>query len=318
MYERQKKLLWSQLKVGLLITGALGVMFATVFFWGQITSVFVPKAEVRARFPAVAGLRIGAPVWLLGVEIGTVKYIDLDQGFVSVGLSVRENNLELIHQDATASILTIGLLGDKYVAIEPGSSAKPSIDNGATIEGENPPGMAEIVETSAKSIQKVDEFLNLFEGLVDDIEEGRGTIGQLLSDTLLYQELRATISNLAVVTNKVRNGDGTAAKLIEDPTMYNELTRAGSELSRFGAQLNDTANTISRLTSSAELYNHLLDASAQLDTVMNRIENGEGLAGTVISDPELARELRNTMNNVNGLMEDIKENPKKYFSFELF
>lgn len=318
MNEHQKKLVWSQLKVGLVITAALGVMFATIFFWGRITSVFVPKATIVARMPAVQGLRNNAPVWLLGVEIGVVQNIELKEDGVWVVLSVRENKLRLIHSDATASILTIGLLGDKYVAIEPGSTEEPTIEPGAVIDGENPPGMAEIVETSARSIQKVDEFLNLFESVVSDIEEGRGTIGRLLGDTLLYDQLREITVNLAQISRTIRYGEGTAGKLLRDPSMYNDLAQAGKELSRFGAQLNDTSGTINKLVSNDEIYRNLLQTTRELDSIMTRIESGEGLAGSLISDKELARQLQRTMQRIDALLEDIMQDPKQYFNFELF
>jgi len=73
MFEVKKKLTWSKLKVGLLITSALVVLLLTVFFAGGIENMFIKKVEISASIADVRGLRVGSPVWLSGIEIGTVN-----------------------------------------------------------------------------------------------------------------------------------------------------------------------------------------------------------------------------------------------------
>ena len=73
MYEYQKKITWSTLKTGIVITIALVILLAAVFFSSNISSLFTSKFDLITRISNVQGLRTGAPVWLFGVEVGVVK-----------------------------------------------------------------------------------------------------------------------------------------------------------------------------------------------------------------------------------------------------
>ena len=93
-----------------------------VFFAGNIEELFVKKVELKANFRDVGGLRKGAPVWLFGTEIGAVRGIDLNPTYGTVvTMSINRSALPYIRKDSNASVLTMGLLGDKYVEISAGS-----------------------------------------------------------------------------------------------------------------------------------------------------------------------------------------------------
>ncbi len=131
MADTKKQLRWSRLKVGSVITLALLILLVTVFFAGNLEEFFSKKIDLKTHFGDVKGLRRGAPVWVFGTEVGSVREIDLDPAYgTMVTMRINKSALPFIKEDAKASILTMGLLGDKYVEISGGSPAAGPIRPG--------------------------------------------------------------------------------------------------------------------------------------------------------------------------------------------
>ncbi|HWR59238.1 MAG TPA: MlaD family protein [Thermodesulfovibrionales bacterium] len=353
MFDLKKQLMWSKLKVGLVITAALAVLFFTVFFAGGIESLLSPKAELKAKIHDVKGLRKGAPVWLSGIEIGSVKDIRLDPGYGTVvTLSVRKGALDYIKKDSHASVLTMGLLGDKYVEISGGSPDAGHAAKGDTIKGAAQIELKDVMEVGTMSIKQVSDFLKKLDTLVSKIEEGQGSIARFISDPALYNNLRDSAKTLSLTLkemkeaqgsmklfiedpslynklltassaverfgNTLNEGSGSLKKIIDDPTLYNKMVAATSSIEEFGKKLNEGQGTLRKLADNAELYDNLNRAALQLSSITERIDRGEGLAGTLVKDKELSGELKGTVVQLKELLKDMREHPKSYFKFSLF
>ena len=353
MFDIKKQFLWSKLKVGLVMTLALFTLFITVFFSSSIENLLSPKVELKAQIQNVKGLRKGAPVWVSGIEVGSVKNISLHPEYGTiVTLAVNKNTLDFLRKDSEASILTMGLLGDKYIELTGGSPKAEPIKPGDMINGMAVIELKDVVEISASSIKKMSDFINKLDHLVTKIEKGEGTVAKfltdpaiyenlkdisatlssvlheikdgqgtvrmLLQDPTLYEKLVATTSSLEELSRKLNNGSGTLNKLIEDPSLYNRMLAATSSFEEFTLVLNDKQGTLRRLAEDPDLYESLSRASQQLSSIMEKIESGEGIAGELITDKELAGNLKDTITDIRGLTKDMKENPKKYFKFSLF
>jgi phospholipid/cholesterol/gamma-HCH transport system substrate-binding protein len=318
MYERRKRLLWANLKVGLVVTAAIAIVFFAVFFWGRIGVLFAARAPLMVRIPSVGGLRNGAPVWLLGVEIGRVDHIELQGREVIVTLSILRSKMEFIHQDARAEVLTMGLLGDKFMSIEPGTQRTPSVEPGAVIPGYNPPELGEIVEASVRSVEQVELFFQRMDRILTVVETGEGIISSLLTDSALGEDIQQFVADARSITQSVRSGRGTLGRMVRDPSLYRNAVAAIAEYRQFGRMLTDSTGTLHKLVVNDTLYDNLNRAAAQLATVMTRIEAGQGVAGSLISDREMAEDVATMLRSINALLLDIRRDPGRYFSFELF
>ena len=353
MFDIKKQLMWSKLKVGLLISLALAVLFLTVFFAGSIERIFSPKIDIRAQIGDVKGLRKGAPVWLSGVEIGSVKRIKLHKDFGAlVTLSIRKSALSFIKKGAHASVLTMGLLGDKYVELSGGDPEARPVEPGEMIEGMAQVEMKDVMETSVHSIQRLNDLIKRFDHLVAMIEKGEGTVAKLLSDPSLYHNLSGASKTLSLTLEEMRNARGTVKRLIEDPALYESMLAAASSVEDFGKKLNEGSGTLRKLIEDPSLYERLLStassmegftkslnqgsgtlrmlaedpdlyvnlnrASQKLSSILERIERGEGVAGALVGDRELAVALKDTVAEVRDLVQDIRNHPKRYFSFSIF
>jgi phospholipid/cholesterol/gamma-HCH transport system substrate-binding protein len=346
MFEMKKKLLWSKLKAGLVITVALFTLFMTVFFAGSIENLFSPKFHLKVQIPNVKGLRGGAPVWVSGIEVGSVKELDLSREYGTiVHLSVDRDVMGFIKKDSRASVLTMGLLGDKYIELTTGSPGAESLHEGDIIQGNAQIEFQDIMETSATSIEKLSELITRIEKsegtlakfltdpevynnltdsteklslLLGDIRDSKGTVMMLLKDPSLYNDLKATVSSLEDLSRTVNESSGTFKKLVEDPALYDRLLSASISLEKFGKEINESRGTFRKLVEDPVLYDNLSSATEKLTIILQDIDKGKGVAGTLVNDEELARELKETIAELRKLTSDIKDHPKKYFKFSIF
>lgn len=327
MFDMKKQMMWAKLRVGLVITLALLTLFVTVFFAGNIQTLFSPKVQIKAEIKDVRGLRKGSPVWISGIEIGSVKSIDLNPEYGTlVTMSINKDAVKFIKKDSQASVLTMGLLGDKYVEISDGGSAQAEpIKSGEVIKGTTQLEIQDIVNASSESIQKVTEFMDKFGNFIEKIEKGEGTVAKFLTDPSIYNNLRETTKTLSGIVKDFKESEGTMKLLMKDPSLYNKLLNTTSSLEEFSGKLNKGQGTLKRLAEDQQLYENLNTASKQLSLILERIDSGEGVAGSLVKDKELDREMKDTLielktsvTEFKGLIKDIREHPKKYFKFSVF
>jgi len=326
MFDKKKQLMWSKLKVGLVTTLALGVLFLTIFFAGDIHEIFVPKVKIKADIKDVRGLRKGSPVWFSGIEIGSVKDIKLDPAVGTiVTMSISQDDIKFVKKDSKASVLTMGLLGDKYVEISSGSPDAEPVEPGDIIKGSVQLEIQDIVNASSKSLTKITEFIGKLESLLDKFEKSQGTVAKFLNDPSIYDNLKETTATLSEIVKDINDSEGSFKMFIEDPSLYNRMDRATASMEEFSRNLNEGEGTIAKLVRDPEIYDNLNKASKQLSVVIERIESGEGLVGTLLSDRELSIELKdtivelkNSLSEFEELITEIKANPDKYIKFSVF
>jgi phospholipid/cholesterol/gamma-HCH transport system substrate-binding protein len=326
MFDMKKQLMWSKLKVGVVITLALITLFFTMFFAGGIEDIVSPKINLKAQIQDVKGLRQGSPVWLSGIEIGAVRAIHLHPEFGTVVvLSVKKNAIQYVKKDSHASVLTMGLLGDKYVELSPGTPQAGAVEPGDMIAGAAQLELKDVMEVGTVSIQRMSDFIKKLDNLLTKIEKGEGTVSKFLTDPAFYDNLRDATKSLSLTLKDIRDARGTIKLLMEDPALYNNLLAASSSLEGLSKKMNEGSGTLKMMIEDPTLYNRLLTAAASLEefsakskSVMEKIDKGEGVAGTLVNDEEMAAELKDTVTELKQLLKDIKADPKKYFKFSVF
>jgi phospholipid/cholesterol/gamma-HCH transport system substrate-binding protein len=294
MYEMQRKTSWATLKTGIVISIALFFLFLSVFFSGNISELFSPKLSINAKFSNIQGLRSGAPVWLYGAEIGKISDISIKENGIIVALSLEQKHSKSIYKDAVANIMTMGILGDKFIEIRQGVTKSQLISSGDTINGVGAVDFEQITAAATTTMVETDSVIEQLAILLNSITSSSGTFAKLLNDSSLYKQLTISAANLSNVTKGLVTSDGTIRKLIDDP----------------------------------QLYKNLNDAALQLSNLVGRVDNGlgnGGVASAIINDSTMALNLRETVaslketaHSINELVADVKKNPKKYFSVKIF
>jgi len=319
MFNTKKELRWAKLKVGLVITSALLILFVTVFFAGGLENLFKPKEELRASVRDVRGLRVGSPVWTAGIEIGSVRSITLNQEFGTIIImKIRQDVLRYIKKDSTATVQTMGLLGDKYIELTSGSAASPPVQPGDLIAGSVQLEMKDLVQEGSASMEKVSSFLAKLDGFLEKIDSGHGTVGKLLADVELYDNMNAAAKSLSRMVREMETSNGSLMMFAKDPVLYNRLSSSAGALDDLTKKMNEGNGSFRKFVDDPALYDNLANASRRLNNVLDKIDAGEGTAGMLVKDQELAKEVKDIVVELRQIAKDMKENPRKYFKFSVF
>lgn len=353
MYKRRKEITWSGLKIGIVITIALAVLFLAILFAGNLEELITRQASVYALFEDVKGMREGAPVWFSGVEVGSVKSIEFIPGDQIKVLSlIKYDVLKYLKKDSAAVIFTQGLLGDKYMEITPGTADTERLKDGDTIAGSIKIEIQDIVRTSQDSLEVMTDFIVKLESILEKIEGGEGTVAKFLTEPAIFNNLSDAIERLSGLLNKMESGEGsfgrlvnegtlyddsiaaladikefagairssggTLNRLIKDPAIYEQFRQASELLNDFAERLATSNGTLNKLIEDESLYDNFRQVTERLNTILESIEEEQGLMGSLINDKELTSELKSTLEELQLLLKDIKKQPGKYFKFSLF
>lgn len=313
---------WASLKVGLVVLSGLLILATAIVFFGRIGEFFSPRVILQALFADVKGLKRGAPVWLSGVEVGNVSQIILPMEdhtqMIRVVIEVDAGVQPLIKTDSTAMIRTLGLLGDKYVELTPGSVTARALSLDTPIPGVLPSDLKELVSGGSETLEQMSQFLKNLNVLTIKLSEGGGTAAHLVNDPALYKAVHEFTVVAGDLLKKIQEGEGTVGKLLEEPELYERLSASLASLESFSKKLDRQDTTLNKLITEPALYDHLNSASERLDRLLAQVEGGQGVAGQLLQDQELSRELKALIIDLRSLVGDMKKDPKRYFSLKLF
>ncbi|OGP78432.1 MAG: hypothetical protein A2V86_10520 [Deltaproteobacteria bacterium RBG_16_49_23] len=319
MFDMRKQLRWSKLKVGMVITLANLVLVVAIFFAGGIENLFSPKMDLKVLFQDVRGLRKGAPVWIFGTEVGSAKEIHLDQAIGAVvTISIKKSVQGFIKKDARASIMTMGLLGDKYIELNIGSPKAEPIERGGMIKGSVPVEISEVMETAGVSIGKIGDFIAKLDSLILKIEKGEGTLAKFLSDPSIYDNLNRSVKTLSLTLEEIKGSRGTLKMLVEDPSLYQRMVSAVSSIEEFAKKTNDSVGEITRKVSESKgtlkklvedpsLYDKALETVSSLDQFSRRLNHETGTLKRLMEDPQLYDNLNEGAVRLSSILKKIDQ-----------
>jgi phospholipid/cholesterol/gamma-HCH transport system substrate-binding protein len=306
MFEMKKELRWSALKSGVVVSLALLVLFLVVLYAGTVRQLFMPIVELRARFHDVRGLRRGAPVWLFGTEVGAVQKIQLDaiNGLI-VTLSIDKKAKHFLRSNSKAEVLIMGLLGDTYVELTPGTPEAPPLQPDEILKGTTPAGYTRVVEKSGEAIERMTVLIGKVDRLIVNMAEGHGTFAKLINDSTLYDNLVKSTGTLEAELEEFRKSRGTLKLLLEDPALYNRLTAAASSMEEWSETLNKSSGTLTKLIKDPALYNRTLAAVSDLRELTNKLNEGQGSFGKLLADPSLYNNLSKSAQDLDAILSSI-------------
>ncbi len=125
--------------VGLLLIGIMTVKLGHVSLFGDKTY------PLSARFTSVTGLRVGSPVYMFGIEVGRVERLTMDQKDRKAAVEVQIKQGIKVYDDAIATIKTEGLIGDKYLGIDPGGAGELLKPGGTITETQPDLDLADLI-----------------------------------------------------------------------------------------------------------------------------------------------------------------------------
>lgn len=183
-----------EFRLGVFIVATLLIFAAGVLLIGSKELLFQSTYHVRAEFQNVVGLDRGADVRVGGIHKGTVKRIDLPQrpdGKVSVVMDLDRTTRNIVKKDSVASIKSEGLLGDKYIEISFGSDSAEKLKDWETIPSEPPLEFSNLLKKTDQILDTASDTIKNVDGISTKINQGQGTVGALINDKKIYQQVNA-------------------------------------------------------------------------------------------------------------------------------
>jgi phospholipid/cholesterol/gamma-HCH transport system substrate-binding protein len=334
-------LAWAELKIGIVSIFAIVIASMLIFLLSGAGGFFWQRYGVKTVLTNTAGLKIGAPVRVAGVEVGSVTEVSFLGDRVEVLMMVGKENRPRITTTSVASLGSVSLLGEAAIDITASSRGTPIPEWGYVPSGRAIGTVADVTQQASAGLEAATE-------LVQDIRSGRGTIGRLFSDDALYRELTTLVSSaeavannvnqgrgtigrlmndpaaarslekslddLQAMTGRIRAGEGSLGKLLNDDALATSLKSATSNLDAFTGRINRGEGTLGKLANDQELYNRLNSVSERLDKVVAGLQQGEGTAGQLLHDKQLYENMNATMVELRNLVTAIRQDPKRFLN----
>jgi phospholipid/cholesterol/gamma-HCH transport system substrate-binding protein len=306
----QKQLRWSELKVGITVTAALIVLFVLVFVMRGTTGFFTSRIRLVTYFDNAEGLRAGQPVDFQGVSIGNVENVgvvaDHPDRPIRVVMRINSKYRDFVRKDATATILTQGVLGESYIDIDGSAAKKTTVLDGDELPSTNAPGLQDVVRSSQGTLQNLDKLVRRLDRIVADVESGKGTIGELLYDPTLVNKANSILNQIQGMLNDVKSGKGTIGQLFVDETLYRKANDAIDKIDRMIDEANQGKGNLGKLLKDESLYNNMNQTVSKANKLIDDVNAGHGVVGKLTKDEELAKKLENTINKLSALTDRLE------------
>lgn len=317
---------WRYARVGLVLLVGLVITAYITYRVGDIFDLWTPSYEVLALFPRVTGLSTDAAVTIAGRRVGKVTGLELippehrvGDAHVLVRLSLSTAIQQQVRSDSRARLRLQGLLGDRFVDIEPGSPAARPLEPGDTLLTVPPIELEEhILEPLAVIMGDASLAVAGLRDVTDRLAAGEGTLGRLLVDDALYIQASAVTAELEGVLRDIRQSEGTLNRLIHDPALYDDLQRALARVDELGRDIMEAEGTLGLLLHDDLLYQRMLafvdradTAAVALSRFAQGLAEGDGTLHRLLEDPELYDQLLRAVVDIQHLILQIRTDPRQ-------
>ena len=293
--------------VGIFVVVGLIIMVLTILTLGSQRKTFDKSITVTAFFDNVNGLQKGNNIWFSGVKVGTIKKVYITgKGHVEVDMSISTDARQYIRKDAKAKLSTDGLIGSKIIEIYGGSLKTEEIEEGDILSADIMLSTDDMMNTLAKNNDNFLAISNDLKVITSRITEGKGSIGKLLNDETLADQVNATsimlqesaknleklTANVSAYTNKLNSKGTLANDLVNDTVIFNRLRM--------------TVKSLQAVTDSSRIaINNLKTAG---NTLNEGLANKNAPLGMLLSDQQSADKIKGTLNNLQDASKKLDEN----------
>ena len=306
--ERSNQIGWAQVRAGVFILIALLLFAGAIMLMGQKTKMFTPTSTFIITMDNVAGLKAGAPVWLAGVDVGVVQDIRFQDprrsNEVQITAEVDRDALKKVGPDSRITIKTRGLMGEKYVDIVP---SQHYFDRpGNSFRGQPVHTLDDVAEQAGLTFERLN-------GIVDDIRQGKGTLGKLATDTTLYTNTVQLTAELHQLTATINHGQGSLGRLTRSSEPYDKLMSVLSRADKTLQDIQTSDGTLSRLIYDKTLYTKLtvladksIKAADDVHELNRKLTSKESTFGMLVNDKGLYDKTFSLITKADTAMRDLE------------
>lgn len=301
-----------KIRLGLFVI--LGSLFfiATIYFIGNKQDMFNKTVTINALFKNINGLQAGNNVRFSGIDVGTVKKIEIiNDSTIKVEMMIEDKILSHIKKDALASIGSDGLVGNMIVNIVPGKNSQIPVNEGDIILTENRVTTEEIMKTLSSTSDNANLITANLVQITNQITSGKGTVGMLINDSSLSDDLKQTMYYLKITSKGTSESVANLNKIITQLDNKNNVVGV----------LKDTAvaNNIKKVITNLEKSSDQIDkVVTNLNSTITNMKDGKGAINYLSNDPKLVKQIDSTMIKINQASTKLNENLEALKSNFLF
>jgi len=311
-------------KVGIFFLATLAIFG---YVWVKVLDIGLKEGfTLKAQFKSVEGLVRGAQVQIAGIKVGDVKdiHFDPETGKALVVMEINSAYRNTIPADSRVALRTKGLLGDKYVVVEPGKpnvrKLKPGEELTMVFEPTEPEKVFESLGVISQDLQALtrearkqviedkggEKIANIIDNTQSSTKDLRDILGR--NKDKINQTVDNT-DNLAKSLNEIvmRNREKVNRTVDDMEKSGNKFSKVASDLDTIARDIREGRGTLGRLINDESLYRDAHGLVREVRNLSNRIQYGPGVMGRLINDPELYFEARRAIRNMNKTAEDVSE-----------
>ena len=331
---------WAKFRSTAVILAALLILGTLVVLLTGGT-LMRPKSTVYLYLPDATGVAPGSPVRVDGIDVGKVTQVELSgstapERVVRVALSVDNDRMVNIPSDSTADTASDTLIGDKFIDVTSGSSRAP-LKPGAEIQYK---GSGDLMQRL--DLAQFQQRLRVIQLTLDDVEKGKGPLGEFIQGDALYNDLRSKVSGLQSSIHKVADTTSAVGQALYTDALYRKVMDPLRELDRslarlqagegsMGALLHDNKQYENAAAQAVELRhsiehlrgNEMMSSDAayvswagQVESILKKVE--EFNASPMLATPAVYDNLAGMAKELQEKTKDFRENPKKFLRLKLF
>lgn len=288
--------------VGLFIFLGLIFLLGSILMVGNLHETFKKKMQLVSVFDEVNGLQTGGNVWFSGVKIGKVREIRINENRkVLVILDIEENVQRYILRDAKTKIGTDGLIGNKVVIVYGGTENSETVRDGDTLRVGSTYSTENMMNTLQKNNENLLAITTDFKKISRKLTTNEGTVGKLLNDNILYDNINSVALSLNEASKKADQLIGSlndySVKLNKKGTLSNDL-------------VTDTIVFNSIKKSVLELQKMTTTANEFMSNLKKASSNPNSTIGVLLHDEESGANLKKTIENLESSSEKLDEDLK--------
>ncbi|MGZ3898703.1 MAG: MlaD family protein [Bacteroidia bacterium] len=290
------------IRLGLFVAIGTILLVGALYLIGNKQNLFGSTFTISAQFYNVNGLMKGNNVRFAGIDVGTVKSVEIvNDSLVNVVMIIEKKIQKYIKKNAIANVGTDGLMGNKLVNINSGEKPAPSIAQGDTLITRRQVEMDEMVRTLDVTNENIKVITTNLRHITDKINS-KNSLWNLLMDTIVAENVKSSIVNIKLMSNQglmitgdlkditsgIKKGKGSLGALITDTTLSGRINQVVVKFNK----ISDTAATI----------------SGNLSAIVKKIKEGKGSMGILLNDTMLVKNLNTSMENIKNGSGGFNEN----------
>jgi len=273
------------IRVGAFVLLGTVLLIFSLYLIGAKQNLFGSTFELKSQFKNVNGLMPGNNVRFTGIDVGTVKSVEIiNDSTVDVTMMIEKKVQAFIKKNSTAMVGTDGLMGNKLINISSSNENSPSVEDGDFLVSKSPLGTDDMIRTLNITNENVKDITIDLKNIVHRLNSPN-TLWSILMDTFVADNVKQAIVNIKVtgertaiitgdlsrIVKHIKDGKGTIGALIADTS--------------FAVKLNQSIVNIKLITDSLALV------TGDMHYITSKVKKGEGGIGTVLMDTTFVNNL---------------------------